>query len=117
VRPPNAVLITTNSTNHEENKKRLSTEKLKTKLPSSPAAAPGSVWHPQRFAAEGARVFIIEAIGGPLGIQSLDKVVKHTRNRAAEFQLNGTCLVRAICCGAFRKVPFFLRHLWCALAG
>jgi NAD(P)-dependent dehydrogenase (short-subunit alcohol dehydrogenase family) len=67
----------------------------------------------QRFAAEGARALII---GAPRYSQSLDKMVEHTRNRAAEFHLNGTCLVRAICCGAFRKVPFFLRHLWCALA-
>jgi len=67
----------------------------------------------QRFAAEGTRVFIT---GAPRYFQRLDKVVEHPRNRAAEFHLNGTCLVRAICCGAFRKVPFFLRHLWCALA-
>jgi hypothetical protein len=42
--------------------------------------------------------------------------VQARRNRPAEFYLNGTCLCRAICCGSFRKVPFFLRHLWCALA-
>ena len=67
----------------------------------------------QRFSAEGARAFIIEA---PRYYQPLDKVVEHTRKLAAELHLNGTCLVRAICRGAFRKVPFSLRHLWCALA-
>jgi hypothetical protein len=42
----------------------------------------------------GSRAFIIEA---PRYSQPLDKVVEHTRKRAAEFHLNGTCLVRAIC--------------------
>ena len=67
----------------------------------------------QRFAPDAARAFIT---GAARHSQRLDTVVEHTRNRAAEFYLNGTCLVRAICCRAFRKVPFFLRHLWCALA-
>ena len=43
-------------------------------------------------------------------------MIEKTRSRAAEFYFNGTCLVRAVCGGRFQKVPFFLRHLWCALA-
>ena len=43
------------------------------------------------------------------------KALEETRHRTAELYLNGTCLVRSICCGSFQKVPFFLRHLWCAL--
>jgi hypothetical protein len=43
------------------------------------------------------------------------KTLQETRHRTAELYLNGTCLVRSICCGSFQKVPFFLRHLWCAL--
>jgi len=41
---------------------------------------------------------------------------EETRSRAAEFYLNGTCLVRAVFNRKFRKIPFFFRHLWCALA-
>ena len=40
-----------------------------------------------------------------------------TRSRAAECFFNGTCLARAVFNRKFRKIPFFLRHLWCALAG
>ena len=39
-----------------------------------------------------------------------------TRSRSAEVYFNGSCLVRAVCIGRFEKVPFFLRHLWSALA-
>ena len=68
----------------------------------------------KHFEAEGARVFITgPATRHP---QDSDEVLENTRNRPAEFYFNGTCLVRSIFCGAFRKVPFFLRHLWCALA-
>ena len=41
---------------------------------------------------------------------------EETRSRAAEFYFNGSCLVRAVLSRRFRKIPFFLRHLWCALA-
>ncbi len=47
--------------------------------------------------------------------QDSDPALEDTRNRVAEIYFNGTCLVRSILCGAFRKVPFFLSHLWCAL--
>jgi hypothetical protein len=48
--------------------------------------------------------------------QTSDELLKGTRNRVGEVYLNGSCLVRWIFCGAFRKVPFFFRHLWCAFA-
>jgi hypothetical protein len=43
-------------------------------------------------------------------------MLEETRTRAAEFYFNGTCLIRAVWGGRFQKVPFFLRHLWYALA-
>lgn len=39
-----------------------------------------------------------------------------TRSRAAELYFNTSCLVRAAWAGRFEKVPFFIRHIWCALA-
>jgi hypothetical protein len=45
------------------------------------------------------------------------QMLEETRSRASEFYFNGTCLVRAVFSGRFRKIPFFMRHLWCALAG
>ena len=42
---------------------------------------------------------------------------EENRNRAAEFYLNGICLVRAAFGGEVGKIPFFCRHLWRALAG
>ena len=44
-------------------------------------------------------------------------MLEETRSRAAEFYFNSTCLVRAVLSRKFRKIPFFLRHLWSALAG
>jgi hypothetical protein len=61
----------------------------------------------------GAGVFIYRPARYP---QSADDLLKRTRNRVAEFYLNGACLVRAISSRAFHKVPFFLRHLCCAIA-
>ena len=49
--------------------------------------------------------------------RSKAQLLEETRSRGAEFYFNGTCLVRAIFSGRFQKVPFFLRHLWCALTG
>lgn len=40
----------------------------------------------------------------------------NSRSRAAEFYFNSSCLVRAAWGGRYEKVPFFLRHIWCALA-
>jgi hypothetical protein len=45
------------------------------------------------------------------------QLLEETRCRSAEFYFNGLCLVRAVLRGRFSKIPFFLRHLWCALAG
>jgi hypothetical protein len=55
-------------------------------------------------------------MNGYLARRSEAKLLKETRSRAAEFYFNGTCLVHAVLSRRFRKVPFFLRHLWCALA-
>ena len=43
------------------------------------------------------------------------KILDRTRHRVAELYFNGRCLLRSIARGSFQKVPFFLRHLWCAL--
>jgi hypothetical protein len=43
-------------------------------------------------------------------------MLEKTRSRAAEFYFNGACLVRALFSRNFRKIPFFLQHLWCAVA-
>jgi hypothetical protein len=43
-------------------------------------------------------------------------MLEETRSRAAEFYFNGSCLVRALFSRKFRKIPFFLQHLWCAVA-
>ena len=52
-----------------------------------------------------------------LSRRSEARMLEETRKRAAEFYFNGTCLLRAVFSRRFRKIPFFLRHLWCALAG
>ena len=44
------------------------------------------------------------------------QIIEKTRSRSAEFYFNGSCLVRAIFSGRFRKIPFFIQHLWYALA-
>ena len=67
--------------------------------------------------APGVRATSIEAMGGYLFRKSNVRLLEETRNRAAECYFNGTCLVRAISSGRFQKIPFFLRHLWCALIG
>ena len=55
-------------------------------------------------------------MNGYLSRRSEAQMLEGTRSRAAEFYFNSTCLVRAVSSRRFRKVPFFLRHLWCALA-
>ena len=54
-----------------------------------------------------------EAIMNMMSCQQ-SKIVE-ARHRVAELYLNGTCLVRSIFFGRFQNIPFFLRHLWCAL--
>ena len=49
-----------------------------------------------------------------LSHKSTEAMLEDSRSRAAELYFNGTCLIRAVCSGRFQKVPFFLRHLWCA---
>ena len=44
------------------------------------------------------------------------QMLEETRSRAAEFYFNGSCLLRALFSRRFRKIPFFVRHLWCAIA-
>jgi hypothetical protein len=44
-------------------------------------------------------------------------MLEKTRSRAAEFYFNGSCLLWAAFSGRLQKIPFFLRHLWYALAG
>ena len=51
-----------------------------------------------------------------LSSRSREAMFGRTRSRAAELYLNSSCLVRAVCIGRFEKAPFFLRHLWRALA-
>jgi len=48
--------------------------------------------------------------------RSSEAMFEQGRSRAAELYFNSNCLLRAVCTGQFQKVPFFLRHLWCALA-
>lgn len=48
--------------------------------------------------------------------RSSEAMFEKSRSRAAELYFNGNCLLRAVRAGQFQKVPFFLRHLWCALA-
>jgi hypothetical protein len=55
-------------------------------------------------------------MNGYLCSRSEAQKLEETRSRAAEFYFNGACLVRAIFGRKFRKIPFFLRHLWSALA-
>jgi hypothetical protein len=55
-------------------------------------------------------------MNGYFARKSEAQMLKETRSRAAEFYFNGTCLVHAVLSLRFRKIPFFLRHLWCALA-
>jgi len=38
-----------------------------------------------------------------------------TRSRGSELYLNARCLLRAAIHGEFRKMPFFLHHIWSAL--
>jgi hypothetical protein len=54
-------------------------------------------------------------MNGYLCSRSEAQMLEETRSRAAEFYFNGACLVRAIFGRKFRKIPFFLRHLWCAI--
>ena len=54
-------------------------------------------------------------MNGYLFSRSEAQMLEETRSRAAEFYFNGACLVRAIFGRKFRKIPFFLRHLWCAI--
>lgn len=51
-----------------------------------------------------------------LSTRSEAAMLENSRSRGAEFYFNGNCLLKAITTGKFRKVPFFLRHLWSALA-
>ena len=44
-------------------------------------------------------------------------MLETNRSRATEFYFNLRCLVRTVRCGRINRVPFFLRHIWCALAG
>jgi hypothetical protein len=53
-----------------------------------------------------------EQLSETSGAQKLEQ----TRSRSAELYFNGKCLVRTTLRGRFRRIPFFLRHLWCALA-
>ncbi|HEX9784774.1 MAG TPA: hypothetical protein VGA56_18855 [Opitutaceae bacterium] len=48
----------------------------------------------------------------------LDYPVKRqpVRRRSLELYFNGVCLLRAAFSGQYRKIPFFMRHLWCAIA-
>jgi hypothetical protein len=39
-----------------------------------------------------------------------------SRSRLTELRLNGICLVRTLICLRLEKVPFFLLHLWYAVA-
>lgn len=48
--------------------------------------------------------------------KSAEAMFGQSRSRPAELYFNGNCLLRAVYTGQFQKVPFFLRHLWCALA-
>lgn len=52
----------------------------------------------------------------PLEHKSQAAMLGNSRSRAAEFYFNLSCLVRAAWGGRYEKVPFFLRHIWCALA-
>src|SRR5262245_34553791 len=57
-------------------------------------------------------------LGGMTGYlcsRSEAQMLEETRSRSAEFYFNGACLVRAIFGRKFRKISFFLRHLWCAI--
>jgi hypothetical protein len=42
-------------------------------------------------------------------------MLANKRSRSAEFYLNGRCLIWAAAHGRFKKVPFFLHHLWAAV--
>lgn len=48
--------------------------------------------------------------------RSRGAMLSNTRSRPGELYFNSSCLVRAACSGRFDKIPFFLRHIWCALA-
>ena len=65
------------------------------------------------FVVQDAPVFLSAPAGHLRVFQELGR---ESRNRLQECYLNGSCLLRSISCGAFRKVPFFLRHLWHAVA-
>lgn len=65
------------------------------------------------FVVQDAPVFLSAPAGHLRVFQELGR---ESRNRLQECYLNGSCLLQSISCGAFRKVPFFLRHLWHAVA-
>jgi hypothetical protein len=52
-----------------------------------------------------------------LARRSREQMFSRPRSRGAELYFNGCCLFWATARGRFRKVPFFLRHIWYALAG
>ena len=44
------------------------------------------------------------------------QMLANKRSRSAELYVNGRCLIWAAAHGRFQKIPFFLHHLWAALA-
>ena len=65
------------------------------------------------FVVQDAPVFLSAPAGH---LRVFHELGRESRNRLQECYLNGSCLLRSISCGAFRKVPFLLRHLWHAVA-
>jgi hypothetical protein len=82
--------------------------------PHDPAASESFVDQSMKLGAHDT-VVLIEIIICMMSDQQ-SNTLEEARDRMAELYLNGTCLVRSILSGSFRKVPFFLRHLWWALA-
>ena len=74
--------------------------------------APSSSIHPPAPHLERRR----RVMNGYFVRRSEAQMLQETRSRVAEFYFNGTCLVHAVLSRQFRKIPFFLRHLWGALA-
>ncbi len=57
-----------------------------------------------------------DPLAASLPSRSREQMCSKPRSRTAELYLNSRCLFWAAAHGRFRKIPFFLRHIWCALA-
>ena len=102
---------------HEE--RQADTSNRKTTVPQREGKRDAGARATLRF--QGGANFLVQDtpvfLSAPAGhSRVLQELGRGSRNRLQECYLNGFSLLRSISCGAFPKVPFFLRHLWHAVA-